>query len=322
MDRNELYRRRMSTRPPSRVLPRVALATCRQWPLGDDDAGPLLAACATAGLDAEWCVWDDHAVDWSSYDLVVIRCTWDYAVRRDEFVRWAESVPRLANPADVVRWNTDKLYLAELAAAGLPVVPTTWLAPGAEVVLPAGDFVVKPRVGAGSVDTARYRPEHAAAGAGHAARLLAEGRPVMVQPYLSGVDSAGETALLFFGGRYSHSIGKAALLTGTDGTNDGLYREELVTAREPAGAERELARRVLAAVPGGPDRLLYARVDLLPGPDGPVLLEVELTEPSLFLGHPAGSGAAAGFAAAVARWVAPTAPPTAPPSGSRSAVGG
>ena len=95
-------------RGPARRLPRVALATCRDLPAGDEDAVPLLAGCAAAGLDAEWRVCDDPAVDWDSYDLVVIRSTWDYVPRRDDFAAWAASVPRLANPADVVAWNTDK----------------------------------------------------------------------------------------------------------------------------------------------------------------------------------------------------------------------
>jgi glutathione synthase/RimK-type ligase-like ATP-grasp enzyme len=273
-------------RIPVRALPRIALATCRDLPAGDEDSPLLLAACASAGLDAEWRVWDDPVVDWASYDLVVIRSTWDYVPRRDDFAAWAASVPRLANPADLVGWNTDKSYLADLEAAGVPVVPTRWLEPGAAVP----DFewpsvVVKPAIGAGGLDTARYGPGEAGRGRAHAERLLAAGRRVMVQPYLDGVDSVGETALLYVGGAYSHSVRKGALLVpGGDAEVEGLWRPEEIAPREAAVAERELGDRALAAVPGGPDRLLYARVDLLPGPGGrPLVVEVELTEPSLFL---------------------------------------
>jgi hypothetical protein len=273
-------------RTPARALPRVALATCRDLPAGDEDSALLLAACASAGLDADWRVWDDPAVDWTSYDLVVIRSTWDYVPRRDDFAAWADSVPRLANPADVVAWNTDKSYLRDLTAAGVQVVPTRWLDPGA----PVPDFewasvVVTPAVGAGALDTARYGPGEAHRGRAHAERLLGAGRRVMVQPYLDGVDSAGETALLYVGGSYSHAVRKGALLVpGGEAEVDGLWRPEEIAPREPAAAERQLADRALAAVPGGPERLLYARVDLLPGPDGaPLVVEVELTEPSLFL---------------------------------------
>jgi len=273
-------------------VPRIALATCRALPAGDEDAGPLLAACSAAGLDAEWRIWDDPAVDWSSYDLVVIRATWDYAPRRDDFAAWAASVPRLANPADVVAWNTDKTYLRELTAAGVPVVPTAWFGPGAPVDWPDWpDLVVKPTVSAGSRDTARYGPGEQDRARAHADRLLAAGRPVMVQPYLAGIDSAGESMLVHVGGGYSHGFRKEAILRpGESPDTDALFRPEQVTAREPTAAERVVAERALAAVPGGPGRLLYARVDLLPDEAGePVVIELELTEPSLWLTSAPGS---------------------------------
>jgi glutathione synthase/RimK-type ligase-like ATP-grasp enzyme len=308
--RDALYRSRAAARVRSRALPRVALVTCRELPVGDEDGPALQAACSAAGLDADWRVWDDPAVDWGSYDLVVIRSTWDYTRHRDDFVAWATSVPRLANPADVVAWNTEKTYLRELADAGLPVVPTTWLEPGVEPRLPEdGEYVVKPAVGAGARHTARYGPEHGEQARRHAAGLLAAGERVMVQPYLAAVDQVGETALLYCGGGYSHAIRKAPLLTGPDPDVPGLYRPETVEPREPSEEERAVAEAALAAVPGGPQRLLYARVDLLPGPDGePLLLELELTEPSFFL--TASPGAADRFARAVAAAVA--ASPTGP----------
>ncbi|HEY6747650.1 MAG TPA: hypothetical protein VI357_18260 [Mycobacteriales bacterium] len=285
---------------PARRLPRVALATCRALPAGDEDAEPLLAAAAAAGLDTDWRIWDDPAVDWDSYDLVVIRSTWDYVPRRDDFAAWAASVPRLANPADVVAWNTDKTYLRELAAAGLPVVPTAWLSPDAPVEWPSWpDLVVKPTVSAGARDTARYGPAELDRARDHADRLLAAGRAVMVQPYLAGVDTDGEAALVYVGGAYSHTLRKAAVLRHGDAAEtDELWRPEEITERAPTAAEQALAERALAAVPGGADRLLYARVDLLPGPDGgPVVVELELAEPSLFLA--AAPGSADRFAAAI-----------------------
>ncbi len=281
-------------------MPRVALATCRALPAGDEDAEPLLAAAAAAGLDADWRSWDDPAVDWGSYDLVVIRSTWDYARRRDDFTAWAASVPRLANPADVIVWNTDKTYLRDLTGAGLPVVPTVWLSPDGPGEWPSWpDLVVKPTVSAGARDTARYGPAELDRARDHAGRLLAAGRAVMVQPYLAGVDTDGEAALVYVGGAYSHTLRKAAVLRlGDAAETDELWRPEEITERQPTAAEQALAERTLAAVPGGAGRLLYARVDLLPGPDGdPVLIEVELTEPSLFLTSAPGS--ADRFAAAI-----------------------
>lgn len=295
---------------PARRLPRIALATCRELPGGDDDSAVLLAACAAAGLDAEWQVWDDPATEWASYDLVVIRSTWDYVPRRDDFTGWARSVPRLANPADAVAWSTDKAYLRELAAAGVPVVPTTWLAPG-DVVdgAVAGDtgdgIVVKPAVSAGAADTARYRPGDTGRARAHARALLDAGRTVLVQPYQSAVDEAGEIAIVHLGGSYSHALRKGALLRAGDAAEiEGLWRPEVVGAAEPTPAQLALAERALAAVPGGPERLLYARVDLLPGAGGdPLVVEVELAEPSLFLAQVPGS--ADRLAAAIRTALAP-----------------
>jgi hypothetical protein len=292
-----------STPSAIRAATRVALVTCGELPDLDPDDRLVLTPLAGLGIDVTPAVWDDPAVDWSAFDLVVLRSPWDYAPRRTEFLDWAGRVPRLVNPAEVVRWNTDKRYLLGLREAGAPVVPTAFVEPGDDWE-PAtdGEIVIKPTVGAGSVDTGRYDladDGHRALAQAHVRRLQAVGRPVMVQPYLDAVDSYGETSLLWIGGRYSHAIRKGPLLTGPDEGVEGLYREEDIAAREPSTAEREVAEKIVAAMPYDVADLLYVRVDLIPGPDGtPVLLELELTEPSLFLGTD--PGAAERFAAAIA----------------------
>lgn len=272
---------------------RVALVTCAELPDADPDDRKVLYPLTRRGIDTDIVVWDDKTVDWDKYQLVVLRSVWDYVRKLDEFVAWAQRVPRLANPADVVRWNTDKRYLLELAKKQLPVVPTTWLEPGDGIHLPSsGEFVVKPSVGAGSLDTGRYRAddeEQVVAARKQANRLLGARRRVMVQPYLSEVDTHGENALLYFGGKFSHAVTKGAMLDGPAKEIEGLYKPERITRYEATGVEKALAERVLAAVPGGPERLLYARVDVIPTKDGPVVLELELTEPSLFFAHSEGA---------------------------------
>jgi uncharacterized protein GlcG (DUF336 family) len=268
---------------------RVALVTSDLFPALYEDDHPLRDALIERGVAVETPRWDDPAIDWTRYDLAVLRETWDYAPRRDAFVAWARSVPRLANPADIVAWNTDKHYLAELAAAGVPITPTTFVEPGGRWAPPdSGQWVIKPAISAASRDTGRYAlPDDLAPAAAHVARLSAAGRTVLVQPYLAAVDTAGETSVLCLPDEtgeltVSHAIRKGPLLTGT-GERTGEYEEE-IAARTPGDAELDVVRRVLALVPGGAKRLLYARVDMIPGPDGdPLLLELELTEPSLFL---------------------------------------
>ena len=172
-----------------------------------------------------------------------------------------------------------------------------------------GEYVVKPTVSAGSKDTFRYQAgDHDELAVSHVRTLLEAGRPVMVQPYLHEVDTAGETALLYFAGEYSHAIRKGPLLTPAMAPVEGPYKEETITAREPSEAERAVGDRVLDALatlaPAGRADLLYARVDLVPGHDGePTLMELELTEPSMFLQDDGAKGAVAAerFARAIVR---------------------
>lgn len=273
---------------------RIAVATCTAWPELDDDGPELLAALAAEGLDVDVRAWDSDT-DWTAYDLVVIRTTWDYWDRHEEYLAWTRSVPRLANPAEVVAWNTDKSYLRKLQAAGIPIVPTTWIEPGEAFAVPQHAFVVKPSVSAGARDTAAYVAGDESAVA-HVADLHSKGKTVMVQPYLEEVDTAGETAVLLFDGQVSHGARKSAVLE--IGAGEAVLGSWSMTAREPSPAEKELAQRVVEVAQSWGQDLLYARVDLLPGP---VVIELEVTEPSLFLGLAPGS--AQRYAQAVRRWL-------------------
>jgi glutathione synthase/RimK-type ligase-like ATP-grasp enzyme len=279
----------------------VALATCREFPLLDDEDRLVIPALQARGIAGVPAVWDDPEVDWASFDAVVVRETWDYTEDLAAYLAWTRRVDaasRLLNPPDVIAWNTDKRYLRDLAAAGLPVVPTVFVEPGDD---PRGwrpavghaDLVVKPAVSCGSRDTVRHAADGPLEPAyDQVAQLVAGGRTVMVQPYLEAVDTVGETALLFMGGQFSHAIRKGPLLVrGVEGERvGGLFVQEQIDPREPTVDEMAVALRVLQHVPGGPERVLYARVDLIPGPDGePLLLELELTEPSLFLSHAEGA---------------------------------
>ena len=284
----------------------IALVTARAALPLDEDMPPLLLALREHDVQVETPYWDDPDVDWGRYDVAAIRSTWDYAERLDEFLDWTERCARqtrLVNPPPVLRWNTDKHYLVHLAHAGVPVVPTRFVEPGADPAVElarflaggagavsvgdggvVGEFVVKPSVGAGSRDAARYRHVEQARALDHVARLLAEGRSVMLQPYLGRVDERGETAVIYIGGQYSHAIRKGPLLRLDEGLVQGLFAPEQITPREPDAAEVEVADAAFRAC--GPDEPMYARIDLVHDDHGrPVVLELELTEPSLFFLH-------------------------------------
>jgi hypothetical protein len=221
-------------------------------------------------------------------------------------------VTRLANSPAVLRWNTDKRYLGDLERGGVAVVPTGYLLAddrpddleaAVAGLAGTGHFVVKPTVSAGSKDTARYRPEDLGNAVAHAADLLDRGRPVMVQPYLDAVDTAGEAGLVLLDGALSHAFTKGPLLTVGAGMVEGLFAPEDISSRVASAAEQAVAAAAADYLrerfDDEPPR--YARVDLLTDADGaPRILELELTEPSMFLWTDPGSPAR--VAAAVARW--------------------
>lgn len=291
---------------------KVALVTAREARELDEDLPPLQAAMRAAGVTARVVDWDDGTVDWAGFDLALIRSTWDYTDRLPEFLAWVEAAAsrtRILNSPAVVRWNTDKHYLGELARARVPVVPTAFLEPGEDPERGIRDFlardncaefVVKPCVSAGSRDTERHARAQVQAAVAQAQALLAAGRSALLQPYLESVDRDGETALVFFSGRFSHAIRKGPLLPpGKPGSPAiGLFAPEKITTRVPGADELRVADQILAAMPFKAP--LYARVDLIRDAAGaPVLLELELTEPSLFFAQSA--GAAERFTDAVLR---------------------
>ncbi|RZU31646.1 ATP-grasp domain-containing protein [Blastococcus saxobsidens] len=264
---------------------RIALVSSERGLRVDPDLPLASSAMRQAGLAVDLVRWDDAAVDWAGYDLAVVRSCWDYAWRLEEFLGWAASVDRLRNDVALLRWNTDKTYLRDLERAGLPVVPTVWNPVRADELPDAGEWVVKPSVSAGSRDTARW-PDRAATLA-HVAELTDRGRTAMVQPYLDSVDDAGETAMLFLGGSFSHAVRKGPLLRRGEGVRQDRDSRGDLRRVDPTAGQREVAEAVFAAVGGlvpGARSPLYARIDLVDGAHGrPVVLELELTEPSLFL---------------------------------------
>lgn len=291
---------------------RVALVSARATGALDEDLAPLLAAFAAAGAEPLRADWDDPEVEWSRFELALLRSTWDYTERLPEFLAWlgrAAAATRVVNAPEVVRWNYDKHYLRELQAAGAPVVPGSFAEPGMEAAAVLDEFlarersnelVVKPAIGAGSRDARRHARAARTAALAHMRELLGRGRSVLLQPYLEAVDAQGETALIFIAGRYSHAIRKGPLLPRGAAATAALFAPEEISARGAQHDEIAAAQRVLQALPFG--TLPYARVDLVrDAAQQPLLLELELIEPSLFFAHAAGSAARLATAVLAAR---------------------
>ncbi len=271
--------------------------------LADADSEVELAveALRRQGLTCQVVCWDDASVDWAGFRLVLVRSPWDYVARHGEFLDWARAVDKVAvlrNPLPVLERNTVKTYLRDLEAVGIPIVPTAWVDPGdvltalpwADATGPI-DVVVKPAVSAGARDT--WRTAEFAVAAAHVQSIVETGRVAMVQPYVSAVEGEGEVSVVLLGGQMSHAVRRQPMLVPGAG-----HAFDNTNVRTPDADQVALAERVLAATPERDD-LLYARIDMVRDADGELMLmEAELTEPSLFLEYV--DGAADRLAAAVA----------------------
>jgi len=286
---------------------RLALIT---W-VGATDLGadgelllPALEGQGVAGIPVDWAA----ELEAGSFDGAVIRTASDYVDDPRRFLDWCRQTSTLiplANPVDILAWNSDKRYLRDLERAGVAIVPTLWIGPGESLGdVPWEPFVVKPVVSAGARSSASYRRSGLPAARRHVDAITAAGVAAMVQPHLRAIDQEGEVGLYVIGGEVSHAIRKAAVLrVGEPPVPDfSRGRDQRVAPTPVLDEHARFAQTVLDSVPGGPDRLLYARVDMARGEDGELLLiELECIEPRLFLEHaPDRAGA---VAAAFAAWL-------------------
>jgi hypothetical protein len=272
----------------------IALATCENLPDWEVDDRPLHDALRARGVTVHHPAWSDPAVNWATFDACLIRTTWDYQERLDDFLAWIDRVSaqtRLINDPKTVCWNARKWYLRDLAARGVPIAPTAWLEEGSSVNLPelmrergwVRGFI-KPVIGATARETMRFYSTDESQlrdAQAHIDRLLPD-ESLMLQPYLARVETEGERSLIYIDGTLSHCVRKVPVPGDYRVQDDfGAHDEPL----EPDDAMRHIASQVLAHLP---DHLAYGRIDLLRLDDGAyVVSEVELIEPSMFFRHDA-----------------------------------
>jgi len=261
---------------------RIALVTASKLPKPDQDSDLLAAALRSLGADPVTVAWTANCA-WSAFDLVLLRSPWDYTGNPAAFVAWAASTSNaapLANSFPIIKWNHHKQYLLDLAARGIPVIPTTLLRQRGESAaclreFGSGQIVAKPAIGVGAIGAIRGAAssevvrEHVRAG-------LEQG-DMLIQPFVPSIQTAGEFSLVYLGGVYSHMVRKRAR-AGDFRVQD--HHGGTVEDCQPLPGMRAVAQSACAAVPGS---LLYARVDLVVGAEGPVLMELEAIEPELFL---------------------------------------
>jgi hypothetical protein len=300
-------------------MPRAALVTSTKFPNLTDDDRLLLAPLAERGVQADPVVWDDAAADWSSYDAIVLRSTWDYHLKAEKFLRWIDSLADarapLRNPPTLVRWNVNKAYLRDLDAEGIAIVPTIWPEAGERVRLREKlrelgwkKAVVKPCISATAYCTQLITVEEADSAQALFDELLV-GPGVMIQKFMDSIVDDGEWSLIFFDCVFSHAVLKTAA-SGDFRVQSDFGGSDRVA--DPPTHVLEAARRILRAV----EPTLYARVDGVVEDSQFHLMELELIEPALFLS--AHSAAPERFAGAIARVTVPRATWGQTPSSARS----
>jgi hypothetical protein len=275
--------------------PRVALVTCADYPDLFEDDRLLARALEQLGISARPAVWSNAAVDWTSYDALVIRTPWDYFQRPAEFRAWLDariaSGVLMCNAGDILDWNYDKRYLQDLEEAGVPLVPTICIGRGEQADVAAlarargwNEIVVKPTISGGAYRTYRFFVDEAAAFAKQIDDTLAD-RGVLVQPFVREILTGGELSLLFFDGVYSHAVCKRP--------KPGDYRVQFQFGgtTERVEAEPALVAQARACVLAAPSLPVYARVDGVVKEGRFLLMELEVFEPLMFLAsHPEAPG--------------------------------
>ena len=280
---------------PSLAIVDIAIATLADMPdefRGDDErVASLLRRKGATVATVPWTA--DFA--WEDFDLVVVRSTWDYSSDRPRFVKWCSRVgDKLENQSDLIIWNSDKRYVDDLIAAGVPTVPTSFVGATDSVPPIDGEVVIKPTVSAGGRNTGRFGPSSKEAAFNLIDRITQDGGEAMIQPYLSNVETKGEKAVVFIDGEISHVLRKGGILqpdevapirSGGLGVAEAMFDPDLVMSARADPAEMDLARGVLDWIGRRFNTVpLTCRVDMIEDDAGdPIVLEVEAVEPYLYL---------------------------------------
>lgn len=260
---------------------RIALITCDVLPEPDFDERLTIGALQRRGFEVEMVAWDGVERNLADFDTAVIRSPWNYYEKPKEFLEWVDQAARqtlLLNPAEVVRSNHHKGYLIGLERSGVPIVPTALATRGesktvAEIAAQRNwdAVVVKPAVSAGSFRTQRFESGQLTAAQAWLETILLGG-DALVQQYMPSVAEGGEAAYVWIGGAVTHAVVKRPRFA------DG--QEAVSEAAVPSDIDMELLRPFVDLVP---KNCLYARIDVMRGPEGDLYLsELELIEPSLF----------------------------------------
>ncbi|QCR25084.1 hypothetical protein C1N53_13935 [Pontibacter sp. SGAir0037] len=253
----------------------------------DSEDDRLFRFLKDKGHQVSFQIWEDERVDWSAFDVAIVKSPWDYFDKIEAFYIWLHKMEQqrcqVLNPVKTIRWNADKIYFRDLEKQGVSVVPSYWLEQGSEFnaaaifeELGTPKIIVKPRVSGGSKNTFALNKTEAASETAKINELLQK-EGFLAQPFLEEIKTKGEWSFLFFGGKYSHAVLKTA--------KPGDFRVQHFlggSVHTPEPPAHLLATAEDIALKFASD-CLYARVDGVEINGRLVLMELELIEPFLFL---------------------------------------
>ncbi len=269
---------------------KIALVSCENLPGWEVDDNPLIEALESKGATVVRPAWTEP-IDWDQFSISIIRTTWDYHLRKLEFIHWCKTVPRLFNTAKIIEWNTHKSYLRDLEKSGTKIAPTVWISKNESIDIRTvmSDLkikrgFIKPQVGACASDTLRFSTDELDKAQDFLVKNLHQ--DMMIQPYLKSVETEGELTAVFIDGEFTHGVQKIPV------KGDYRVQDDFGANDMPftfSNTEIETMQSTVQSVPQQSE-LLYARFDYLRSEDGELLLnELELVEPSLFFRHSSNS---------------------------------
>lgn len=270
--------------------PKIALITCEKLPHLTEDTQDLAQVLMKMGAEVSSAIWNDTAVDWSAFDMAIVRSTWDYHLHPAEFEAWLAQVStqtQLWNPAELIQWNMRKTYLRDLAKQGVPIVPTVWLEQESVVNLRAelaaqnwDEAILKPAISASAYHTRRVSIETIASDQAYLNEAITQ-RAYLLQPFVPEIQTSGEWSFIFFNNgeqvQFSHALRKLPQ------AGDYRVQEEYGGSTMLQIAPDNLLEQARQIVDAIPHDWLYVRVDAVELGGILTLMELELIEPALYL---------------------------------------
>ena len=264
---------------------KIAILTCEKLPDLNPEDQNIIVELAKYNIEAKAVIWDDKTVNWTDFDYLIFRNTWDYFEKETEFKIWLDQIEKLGiktlNPIVIIQQNIHKFYLRDLQKLGVTILPTVFIDKTNHLnlteLIPSHwkRAVIKPAFSAGSYLTEVFNVSEIQ-GINEKYKSIATEKELLLQEFMPEIQTIGETSFIFFNKKFSHAVNKKPI--------DGDFRVQSLfggqyTLVQPNTTLIEKAQKIVNIFP---DHLLYARVDGIIINSELHLMEIECIEPDLY----------------------------------------